>query len=130
MLEVRGVIIFCSNCASKDLVLVEDELLSSIAESKSLDVVKCENCLNYFSKEFVEENFEDFSSNEVRDRIFQARMERSAMYRKQDEERLEQIKKEEAERAKKKQLLRKVHGRKKVNFDPEKQHTLFVEKKE
>lgn len=119
-ITLKGLPVFCRVCASMDLELVEDELLASIAKSKYAELVRCDNCGNFFSKDDVEDNFDSFTDTDERNKIFEAKLERSARYRKFDEERLAQIKKDESDEP-------KSRGRRRKKIDLRNQRTLFRE---
>jgi hypothetical protein len=72
--------IFCNNCCNFELSFVEDELMSQCAGSKSLDIIKCARCNSYYSKEFIEEHIDDFTSEVRFEELMKKKMERIAYY--------------------------------------------------
>lgn len=73
-ITLNGFKIFCTNCASFDLGFVEDELLQEMSESESIQILKCGRCGSFFSKEFVETNFDAFTDESTRQTIIEKRM--------------------------------------------------------
>ena len=65
MISLNGSKVFCMNCASHEMTLMEDELLSSCAGSEHKEVLRCERCHQFFSKEFVKENFMLFTDRDM-----------------------------------------------------------------
>jgi len=74
MITVDDTPIFCSNCGSRDLeILYNEELLALSCNSKSTEVLHCKTCNRYFTVEWVEENLDDFSSEEALENIMKRR---------------------------------------------------------
>lgn len=78
--------LFCSSCASNDLVFFTDGLFTDIAGSASETGVICQRCGHMYSKEFIEANLHDFSSEERREELIYSRKIKSEHYRKMDAE--------------------------------------------
>jgi hypothetical protein len=79
--------IFCTNCGSFNLEFTEDELLAECGQSKFGEVARCNRCGNFYTKEFIADNLEKFTSEEELRKVVDARRAYGERYRKMDEER-------------------------------------------
>lgn len=72
--KVDGHYLFCMECGSSELTIREDEMITFIFKSKSKDTIVCKSCGKICTEEFILENFELFSSEEIllqiRNKIF------------------------------------------------------------
>jgi hypothetical protein len=84
MIRLNEQIIFCKYCASEDLVFIEDELMQKLSESKEAVQIACNRCHTTFSKEFIEENMDEFTSEEIRNEIFNKKAKQYERYREME----------------------------------------------
>jgi len=73
VIRVWGHAIFCAGCGSYNMELRVDEMIAYLVKSSDNEIIKCLSCGQLWSKEFIEENFDDFASEENLERI-KARM--------------------------------------------------------
>jgi hypothetical protein len=84
MITLNNIEVFCAKCASFNLRFRDDELMQEYAGTKET-MVECERCNSFFSKEFIEENINDFTEPEKRFEIIDSRAKMYDRYRKFDE---------------------------------------------
>jgi len=73
---VDGQNLFCMKCGNTNLFLREDEMITYLLKSKSKDTIVCKNCNKICTQEFILENFELFTNEEILLRIKSKRYKR------------------------------------------------------
>lgn len=99
-------------------------MLSELSQSEFPEVIRCNRCYQYFSKEYILSHFDSFSDKEIRNALFEKRQLINEKYRKLDEERAEEERKKEANKLARKDKNNPHHRVKTIH---KKQTLLFRE---